>query len=105
MMKMLEGFTPYPPEFIARYREAGYWEDRSMADFFAEVCHRFAHRTALVAGNERITYGELDARAERLALHLLELGLRPVIGSSCSSRMYRNSSISTLRSKKQVLCL
>ncbi|HLG77774.1 MAG TPA: AMP-binding protein [Ktedonobacteraceae bacterium] len=77
MMKTLEGFAPYPPEFIARYREAGYWEDRSMADFFAEVCQRFAPRIVLVAGDERITYGELDARAERLALHLLKLGLRP----------------------------
>lgn len=77
MMTTLEGFTPYPPEFIARYREAGYWEDRSLADFFAEVCHRFANRVALVARDERITYSELDARAERLALHLLELGLCP----------------------------
>lgn len=76
-MTTLEGFIPYPPEFIARYREAGYWEDRTLADFFAEVCHRFAHRIALVAGDERITYGELDARAARLALHLLNLGLRP----------------------------
>jgi 2,3-dihydroxybenzoate-AMP ligase len=77
MMKTLEGITPYPPEFIARYREAGYWEDQSIADFFADLCHQYAKRVALVAGNERITYGELDARAERLALHLLNLGLRP----------------------------
>ncbi|HEY5853267.1 MAG TPA: amino acid adenylation domain-containing protein [Aldersonia sp.] len=32
---------------------------------------------ALVAGEDRITFGELDARANRLARHLVELGVGP----------------------------
>lgn len=77
-MTTLEGVTPYPPEFAARYRALGYWEDRSMADFFDEICTSFADRIALVAGDQRITYHELAERAERLALHLLKFGLRPL---------------------------
>jgi 2,3-dihydroxybenzoate-AMP ligase len=74
----LEGFTAYPPEFVARYRAMGYWEDRSLATFFRETCSRFAERTALVAGTEHISYQQLAQRAERLALHLLKAGVQPL---------------------------
>ncbi|HEU5227946.1 MAG TPA: AMP-binding protein, partial [Ktedonobacteraceae bacterium] len=74
---LLEGFTPYPEEFVTRYRALGYWEDRSLAEFFRDVCSTFAQRVALVAHNERITYHQLLMRSERLALHLLRLGVQP----------------------------
>ncbi len=75
---MLEGVVPYPPEFAARYREKGYWEDRSLASLFDEAFSRFAERTAVVAGPERIAYRELGQRVERLALHFLKLGVKPL---------------------------
>ncbi len=75
---MLDGFVPYPPEFAARYRQRGYWEDQSLAGTFGEVFSRFSARTAVIAGTERITYRELAERAERLALHLLRLGVKPL---------------------------
>ena len=77
-MSTLEGFTPYPPEFIARYRALGYWEDRSMATFFDDICTSFADRVALVFNNEYITYRQVSQRAERLTLHLLKLGVKPL---------------------------
>ncbi|GAC1399375.1 MAG: (2,3-dihydroxybenzoyl)adenylate synthase [Ktedonobacteraceae bacterium] len=77
-MATIDGVTSYPSEFIARYRALGYWEDRSMAAFFDDVCTKFAERVAFVAGNEHINYRQLAQRAERLALHLLDLGLRPL---------------------------
>ncbi|GAC1372639.1 MAG: (2,3-dihydroxybenzoyl)adenylate synthase [Ktedonobacteraceae bacterium] len=78
MATILEGVTPFPPEFAARYRAAGYWEDQPMSACFAELCTRYAEHIALVANGEHITYRQLDERAERLALHLLERGLRPL---------------------------
>ena len=75
---MLEGFVPFPPEFAARYRRHGYWLDRSLASIFDEAFSRFADRPAVVAGPERVTYRELARRVERLALHLLTLGLGPL---------------------------
>ncbi|HYA98959.1 MAG TPA: AMP-binding protein [Ktedonobacteraceae bacterium] len=77
MATVLDGFTPYPPEFIARYHAMGYWENRSLASFFDEICARFSDRIALISGDERVTYHQLGQRAERLALHLLDLGLSP----------------------------
>lgn len=74
---LLNGFTPFPAAFVARYRAMGYWEDRSLATFFRQTCTHFAERTALVAGEERVSYQQLFQRAERLALHLLALGVQP----------------------------
>ncbi len=74
----LDGVVPFPPDFVARYRAKGYWEDRSLAGVFQDVFATFAGRTALIAGSEHITYRELAGRVERLARHFLELGLRPL---------------------------
>ncbi len=75
---MLEGVVPFPPEFAARYRELGYWEDRPMRDVFAQICSRYAQRTAVIDGERAFTYAELDAHSTNLALNLLALGLKPL---------------------------
>ena len=69
---MLEGVVPYPEEFVRLYRERGYWEDRPLIDHFRDAFARYAERTAIVFGDERVTYGQLGQRVDRLALHLLE---------------------------------
>jgi len=75
---MLPGVVPFPPEFAVRYRAKGYWRDRSLRDEFAEVWKRFADRVALIDGNRRYTYADIDRITDNLALNLLELGLKPV---------------------------
>ncbi len=75
---MLEGFVPFPPEFAARYRAQGYWQDRTLAQEFEGVFQRFADRVALVDGDHEFTYAELDRVTTNLALNLLELGLKPL---------------------------
>ena len=75
---MLEGVVPYPLEFAADYRAKGYWTDRSLVDTFDEVFVRYAERTALVFGDQRLTFAEVGKRVERLALHLLKLGMKPL---------------------------
>jgi 2,3-dihydroxybenzoate-AMP ligase len=77
---MLSGVVPFPPEFAKRYRERGYWIDKSLAQEYREVFARFADRVGLIDGNTGVsyTYRELDARSSNLALNLLELGLEPL---------------------------
>jgi 2,3-dihydroxybenzoate-AMP ligase len=75
---MLEGFVPFPPEFAQRYRDKGYWQDRSLAQEFDAVFRRFADRVALVDGDRQFTYAELDRVTTNLALNLLEIGLKPL---------------------------
>ncbi len=44
---------------------------------FEEQAKNHPDTTALVAGNECLTYGELNGRANRLAHSLIERGIRP----------------------------
>src|SRR2546422_7517768 len=75
---MLEGVVPFPQDFARRYRDKGYWQDRSLAEEFAAVFDRFKQRIFLVDQNREYTYGEIDRLTDNLALNLLELGLRPL---------------------------
>jgi 2,3-dihydroxybenzoate-AMP ligase len=76
--EMLEGVVRFPPEFAARYRAKGYWEDRSLRDVFADVFAKYADRVAIIDGEKSVTYAQLNERSERLALNLLDEGLKPI---------------------------
>lgn len=74
---MFPGVTPFPPEFAARYRAKGYWEDRTIASVWEELCARYARRVAVIDGDSSISYEELNRHATNLALNLLDIGIRP----------------------------
>jgi predicted TIM-barrel fold metal-dependent hydrolase len=44
---MLDGVTPFPAEFAARYRALGYWEDRPLFDGFTAALAAYADRVAV----------------------------------------------------------
>ena len=73
----LPGVTPFPPEFAARYRARGYWEDRPLIAHFLDVFDAYADRVAVVDDEGSYTYAQLAAASERVALNLLDLGLKP----------------------------
>jgi len=75
---MLEGVVRFPPEFAARYRAKGYWEDRSLRDTFEAVFSRYDRRVAIIDGDRFVTYAQIDERATQLALNLLDEGLEPL---------------------------
>src|SRR5256885_1763200 len=74
----LRGVVPFPPDFARRYREKGYWQDKSLAQEFAAVFRAYADRVALIDGDREFTYAEIDRVTDNLALNLLELGLKPL---------------------------
>jgi len=49
----------------------------NLADLYESVADVVPGRTAMVAGDRRLTYAELDERANRLAHHLAEMGVGP----------------------------
>ncbi len=75
---MLEGVVRFPPEFAQKYREKGYWEDRTIASHFADWFAEYADRTAIIDGDKTATYREVDERSTRVALNLLDLGFKPL---------------------------
>ncbi|MFC0708544.1 (2,3-dihydroxybenzoyl)adenylate synthase [Azorhizophilus paspali] len=68
-------FTPWPAEFAARYRAAGYWRGEPLDSLLRAGADRHAGRTALVCGERRWTYAELDARVDRVAAGLVGQGI------------------------------
>jgi 2,3-dihydroxybenzoate-AMP ligase len=75
---VLDGVVRFPPEFAARYRAKGYWEDRALRDVFGELCARYGNRVAIIDREQSFTYDQLNEHAERLALNLLDEGLKPL---------------------------
>lgn len=75
---MLDGVTPFPAKFAARYRALGYWEDRPLFDGFTAALAAYADRVAVVDEAGPVTYSQLSERSERLARALLDHGLKPL---------------------------
>ncbi|RRD67170.1 2,3-dihydroxybenzoate-AMP ligase [Comamonadaceae bacterium OH2310_COT-174] len=76
----------WPPEFVARYRAAGYWRGETMAGFLQAQAQRRAGHTALVgfpaAGGvnqplQRWSYAQFWQKVETAAAGFLASGLQP----------------------------
>jgi 2,3-dihydroxybenzoate-AMP ligase len=74
---MLQGTVPWPDEFAARYRAAGHWDGSTLFSVLQRSAARWPDKAALVAGERRLSYGELQQQSLRLAARLWALGLQP----------------------------
>ena len=59
------------------YRQEGYWSGKTLGDVIEEAARKWPDRTALVCGDRRVSYQELDILSTRLALGFVDIGLRP----------------------------
>ncbi|MDV9169081.1 AMP-binding protein [Streptomyces sp. W16] len=64
---MLDGCTPWPEETAERYRSAGLWRGETLSDLLRDGAARHGAKTALVHGERRLTYADLDRRVDRMA--------------------------------------
>ncbi len=61
--------------------------EKTVAQLFEEAAARYPNKTALIFGAERVTYRELNRRANRLAHHLRAQGAGPeILVALCASR-------------------
>ncbi|WKX69042.1 (2,3-dihydroxybenzoyl)adenylate synthase [Streptomyces sp. XD-27] len=74
---MLDGCVGWPEEFAARYRERGYWRGRTLGSLLRERAGETPDAVAVVDGEHRWSYRELDVRADRLAAGLRRKGIAP----------------------------
>lgn len=75
---MLEGCKPWPAEFAQRYRDAGLWDGSTLWSMVAAAIARSPDKIAVVAGDERLAYRQLDERSAVLAAGLLARGIAPL---------------------------
>ncbi len=74
---MLEGFTPWDAGRAQRYIDAGYWQNRTIAEMVFAHAGTHPGKVALIDGETEITYAALKTITERLAYRLIEEGIRP----------------------------
>ncbi|WP_346352068.1 AMP-binding protein [Oceanimonas sp. AH20CE76] len=67
----------WPAALEQKYKAAGYWRGETFPAFLRGRAERLGHKVAVVAGDTRISYGELDREACRIGAGLLALGLNP----------------------------
>ena len=65
----------WPDAFAARYRRAGYWRGETLGAMLRHSAKRFGDRVAVIEGDRRWSYAELDERAARLSAGFRRLGL------------------------------
>ncbi|MFF0359565.1 (2,3-dihydroxybenzoyl)adenylate synthase [Streptomyces fungicidicus] len=75
--ELLDGAVGRPDRPAAEYRAAGYWRGVTLGELLRGWARRYGETTALVSGGERMSYRELDRRADVLAAGLLARGVVP----------------------------
>ncbi|WP_200871736.1 cytochrome P450 [Actinomadura welshii] len=72
-----EKIVLYPAEEQARYVREGLWESPTIAEHLHLMAREHGDRDALVCGDARLTFAELDRVTDRRAAGLHRLGLEP----------------------------
>lgn len=73
----LEGWVPWPEEFAARYRRRGHWRGENLYASLARGARAHPDRIAVVCGERRWSYAQLDLDARRFAAGLRRIGVAP----------------------------
>ncbi|MDO8690164.1 MAG: AMP-binding protein [Dehalococcoidia bacterium] len=69
--------TRLTSEIIREYTEKGYWGNLTVSERFDMTAEALQDKVAVIDSQKRTTFGELATMSRRLALILLELGIRP----------------------------
>lgn len=68
-------FTPWPDALAQHYREKGYWLDLPLTTILQHQCEINPEAVAIICGERKFTYRQLDLLSSRLAQGLRERGL------------------------------
>lgn len=66
----------WPKEFADRYRHEGYWQGIPLGHLLRDSAAQYPYHIALIDGDRRWTYRQLDIVANELATGLYRLGIR-----------------------------
>ena len=73
---LLKGFTPYKKEDAERYNRLRWWAGLTFGDILDKAADIYPDKEAFVDGKSRLTYSHAREKANRLAISLMELGIR-----------------------------
>ena len=75
-MKLLKGFTPYEKEDAENYNRLGWWAGLTLGDMLDKAADIYPSKEALVDGRSWLTYAQVREMVNRLAISLMELGIK-----------------------------
>jgi 2,3-dihydroxybenzoate-AMP ligase len=75
-MKLLKGFTPYKKEDAEKYNRLRWWAGLTLGDLLDKAADIYPDKEALVDDRSRLTYSEVRERVNRLAISLMDLGIK-----------------------------
>ena len=74
---MLKGFVPYKDQDVQKYVRYKYWRGITFGDMLDKAADSCPNKESLVDDTSRLTYAQLRDKANRLAISLMELGIKP----------------------------
>ena len=77
MVDLIDGFTPYAPRDVEQYQRLGWWQGLTFGDILDRAADRFPDKKAFVDPQGALTYAQARDRADRFAISLMDLGIRP----------------------------
>ena len=66
----------WPSEFVQRYQQAGYWQGETFGSLLHTRATQYPNQVAVIGGEQRWTYAELDQKANAVAAQLLLRGFK-----------------------------
>ncbi len=69
-------FTPWPVELAERYREKGYWLGKPLTDILYKQCQIQPEAIAIICGDRKFSYHQLDQQSSALATNLTLAGIK-----------------------------
>lgn len=73
---MTAEFTPWPQEMADLYRQLGYWQGKTLLDHLHASATRYPQQTAIICGEQVMSYQLMQKRIAELAAGFAHLGLQ-----------------------------
>jgi len=78
MVKYPEGFTPYKTKDAEKYNRLRWWSGLTFGDILDRAADIHPERESFVDSKSRLTYGEAREKTNKLAIGLMDLGIKPL---------------------------
>lgn len=70
-------FPAWPAEYIELYTRNGCWSGETFGQLLRDRAEKYPDKIAIVSEKGKLTYFELDSRANQLAAGFIEMGIKP----------------------------
>ena len=74
----LEGFIPYKREDAEKYTQFRWWAGLTFGDVLDKAADIYPDKEAFVDGKSRLTFSQTRQNVNRLAISMLEMGIKPL---------------------------